>query len=84
MSIYKTISVNASLTPLEIGASSAVSGNLSAEAALATNVEHSLVMNYNTLQNKPQVNSVELVGNKTLPEIGVDTISNIELENILQ
>lgn len=84
MSIYRTITVNASLTPLEIGASSAVNGNLEASAAIATDVEHSLVMNYNTLENKPQINSVELVGNKELDEIGVDTISNIELENILK
>ena len=84
MSIYRSITVNASLTPLEIGASSAVNGNLDASAEIATEIEHSLVQNYNTLENKPQINSVELIGNKELGEIGVDTISNIELEKILQ
>lgn len=39
---------------------------------------------YNKLFNKPQINSVELVGNKSLPEIGVESISNMELEEILQ
>lgn len=83
MSIYKTITVNASLTPLEIGASSDVSGNLEASAAIATDIKHSSVSDYDYLTNKPQINSVELVGNKLLPEIGVDTISNTDIENLL-
>lgn len=84
MSIYKTITVNASLTPLEIGASSEVSGNLEASAAIATDIEHIWVKDYNELENKPQINTVELIGNKSLPEIGVDTISNTDIENLLK
>jgi hypothetical protein len=33
--------------------------------------------------NKPQINSVELVGNKSLPDIGVDSLTNFDIENML-
>lgn len=37
---------------------------------------------YNVLHNKPQVNYVELVGNRSLEEIGVDTLSNADILEI--
>lgn len=73
MSIYKTITVDASL-----------SKNLSASADLVTPVEHIWVKDYNELSNKPQINTVELIGNKSLPEIGVDSISNSDIEDLLK
>lgn len=42
------------------------------------------IADYERLYNKPQINSVELIGNKSLPEIGIDVISNMELEELLQ
>ena len=32
--------------------------------------------NYNKLNNKPQINNIELVDNKTLEEIGIETLTN--------
>ncbi len=84
MSSYRTITVNASLSKTQINVpSAALSGNIAASAELATDIKHSIVLDYNALENKPEINSVELVGNKTLPEIGVNSISNIELQNLL-
>lgn len=39
---------------------------------------------YETLRNKPQISSVELVGNKSLSDIGVNSISNMEIEILLR
>lgn len=38
---------------------------------------------YNDLANKPKIEDVELKGNRTLREIGVDTLSVQEIEKIL-
>lgn len=35
--------------------------------------------NYNDLTNKPRIESVELIGNKTLDEIGIRTITENEI-----
>lgn len=37
---------------------------------------------YNLLSNKPQINSVELKGNKSLPDIGIETASSDEITSI--
>lgn len=37
---------------------------------------------YERLVNQPQINSVTLIGNKDLPEIGVGTISNSEISRL--
>ena len=41
---------------------------------------------YNELLNKPSINSVELIGNKTGPELSLqdemDPISNLEIETL--
>lgn len=39
--------------------------------------------NYNDLSNKPSINGVELVGNKTSEELMIKSISNVDLEAIL-
>lgn len=38
---------------------------------------------YALLKNKPSINGVELTGNKTDEEIGIEPISNVELEKLL-
>lgn len=43
----------------------------------------STTKDYNTLTNKPKIESVELVGNKSMSELGVETLSNSEIEAIL-
>lgn len=40
--------------------------------------------NYNDLTNKPSINGVELVGNKTNEELLIDSISNEDLEALLK
>lgn len=37
-----------------------------------TNTEYMITKNYNLLQNKPQINSVELMGNKSLEDLGIN------------
>lgn len=38
---------------------------------------------YNDLINKPQIESVTLIGNKTFKQLGIDTLSVQEIEKIL-
>lgn len=38
--------------------------------------------NYNNLSNKPSINTVTLTGNKTLADIGINTITNAEIDTI--
>lgn len=38
---------------------------------------------YEELKNKPQIESVELVGNKTFEELGLESIDNEELMSLL-
>ena len=37
---------------------------------------------YEQLSNLPQINSVQLIGNKSLPDIGVDKVTNIDINNL--
>lgn len=39
---------------------------------------------YNDLSNKPSVNGVTLVGNKTNEELNINEISNSEIEELLK
>jgi len=38
--------------------------------------------NYERLSNKPQINGVELVGDKNIEQLGVTTMTNIEIKSI--
>ena len=42
------------------------------------------VEDYNTLQNKPQINSVELSGNKTLEELGIQASGDYALKSEME
>ncbi len=42
------------------------------------------VSDYNSLINQPKINEVKLIGNRILEELGLNTISNIELEELLK
>lgn len=39
---------------------------------------------YNQLTNKPQIEGVELLGDKSLEELGIRFITNLELEYLLK
>lgn len=82
--MIQTINVDAMFTDSEITATASVSENIEASASLTTDVTHYSASDYNVLDNKPQINTVELVGNKSLPDIGVDSMTNMEIEAILQ
>lgn len=47
-------------------------------------VSDALASDYNNLINQPKINEVKLIGNRTLEELGLNTISNIELEELLK
>lgn len=40
--------------------------------------------NYNMLSNKPQINSVELEGNKSFDDLGMSPITNMDLLSLLR
>lgn len=39
--------------------------------------------NYNELNNKPSIEGVELVGNKTYEELNLSSLTNTEIEDLL-
>lgn len=38
---------------------------------------------YNVLRNKPSIENVVLVGNKTFPDLGLNNLTNMEIEHLL-
>lgn len=55
-----------------------VAGDISKPTA-ATNC-----YNYETLKNKPKINQVELIGNKTFEDLGQEALTNTEILEILR
>lgn len=43
-----------------------------------------VVNDYEDLIHKPQINSVELIGNKSFDDLGMAGLSNMEIEELLQ
>lgn len=41
-------------------------------------------LNYNNLKNKPSIEDVELIGNKTFEELGLAEIDNIEIDKLFK
>lgn len=41
-------------------------------------------LDYEKLQNKPQIGGQTLIGNKSLHELGLDSLSNLEIEDLLK
>lgn len=65
-----------------------ISGDISqksrlVQGAIGVNSGISGTKDYEKLYNKPRIEDVELIGNKTLPEIGVGRITNFEIESII-
>lgn len=84
MSVYRTLTVNAQLTENQINASADLSGNVSASALMVNDIRINNVSDYDLLQNKPLINSVTLQGDKSFSDLGMDRITNSELENLIQ
>ena len=87
MSIYRTIDVDSSITPI-INLDAMLTSDFDATADITTEINRGSgsggTRDYNALIHKPQINSVELIGNKELTDIGIGTLSNSDLENLLQ
>lgn len=47
-------------------------------------VNHGETKDYEKLENKPKLNSVELIGDRQLSEVGIDKITNAEIFNLLE
>lgn len=46
-------------------------------------INHIETKDYEELENKPKINSVELIGNRQLDEIGINKITNAEIIKLL-
>lgn len=46
-------------------------------------INHIETKDYEELENKPKLNSVELIGNRQLSEVGIDKITNTEIIKLL-
>lgn len=84
MSMYRTVTANGKLLNNTIQGSADVSPNkIQASGKLVTDLKHNTVSDYELLTNKPQINNVTLNGNKSFEQLGLEGISNMDLENIL-
>ncbi len=46
-------------------------------------INHIETKDYEELENKPKLNSVELIGDRQLSEVGIDKITNTEIIKLL-
>lgn len=83
--IYKTVTVGAQLSNNQVNTSANISSNsINANAQMINRMDVNNVSNYDLLTNKPLINSVTLQGDKSFEDLGLEGISNLELENILK
>ena len=68
----------------DIQSAMGINKSINASSNITSDIRHNTVSDYDLLSNKPQINSVTLQGNKSLPEIGVNSLSNMELEELLK
>lgn len=47
-------------------------------------INHIETKDYEELENKPKLNSVELIGDRQLSEVGIDKVTNAEIFNLLE
>lgn len=62
----------------QIGGKPPIKANISNVTVLGSGV-----LDYNKLINKPQINSVELVNNKSFEDLGLISLTNFEILQIL-
>lgn len=85
MSTYRTVTVTPTISQNSVTVSPTLSNNeIGATAGVVNEIEVNNTSNYNLLQNKPQIESVELLGNKTFNDLGLSNISNMQIEQILK
>lgn len=62
-------------------------GRLSGGGTLSGGLSQTIIsysQDYNDLYNKPQINEIELVGNKTFDELGMSAMSNLDIWEIIK
>lgn len=85
MSEYRTVTVTPTLSGNNIEVAPALSNNqIGATAEMANNIQVTNTSNYELLSNKPQIESIELLGNKSFNDLGLSNISNMQIEQILK
>lgn len=83
--IYRTVTVEPTLTKNIIEITPELSETtISVTPELSTTVKHNTVSDYELLINKPLINSVTLQGDKSFEDLGLEAITNMELENLLK
>lgn len=55
----------------------------SVKVGIKSAVNYIYDLDYTDLKNKPSINDVELVGNKTSEDIGISTISNSQISKLI-
>lgn len=65
-------------SPPSMSGSLSRNGNLSGNISMPDGGEK----NYERLSHKPRINGVELIGDKSIEEIGVETMTNMEIKSI--
>lgn len=85
MSAYRTVTVTPTLSGNKIPVFPAVSkNNINAPAKVINEIQVNNTSDYRLLNNKPQIESVELLGNKTFNDLGLSNITNMRIEEILK
>lgn len=84
MSAYKTVTIKAKLSGNKITVSPKLSrSSIKTAAEIVNKTVVTNTSDYNALQNKPQIESVELIGDKSFSDLGLSNISNMRLEQLL-
>lgn len=84
MSVYRTVTVTPTLSLNKIQVTPEISDNdIQASAKMINRIRINNTSDYELLNNKPQIESVELQGNKTFNDLGLSNISNMRLEQLL-
>lgn len=70
-----------------LSAMGSINGNMSASASLLGEItmpeQIVRIGNYEELENLPQIEGVTLIGNKTFPQLHMNALTNMELDNLL-
>ena len=71
----------------EISSGASVSASISSGAGISgelSKAESIIEKNYEKLTNKPKINSIELVGDRSFEELGDHTLTNFEILELMK
>lgn len=81
---YKEITPQSSVEESNIDAKAELNGDLRFGAEFVTPSAPSGTNDYEKLINKPKINTVVLIGDKSFEELGLNRLTNTEIENLLK